>query len=117
MDARITSLVPTGSGAVRFHHELAALLPRYDVVTYSPSLERTPWRLRRLRPRNADVVHTSPDHAIWVAPPNTPLIASFLTTSLTRRCGHSTFVQRLHYRTDLRLFTRLAVRRTAQLPP
>jgi glycosyltransferase involved in cell wall biosynthesis len=110
----VTAIVPTGSGAIGFHRQLANLLTGYEVLSYSPSLELTPWRLRRFRPKNLDLIHAAPDHAIWVTPPGNPLVATFLNYVLDPEMrAHSTLAQRLHYMTDLRLFTRRAMRRAA----
>ena len=110
----VTAIVPTGSGAIGFHRQLATLLSNYDVVSYSPKLELTPWRLRRYRPGNRNLIHASPDHAVWVTPPGSLLVASFLNYVLDPEMrAHSTLAQRVHYRTDLRLFTRRAMKRAA----
>jgi len=110
----ITALVPEGSGAVRFHRQLATMLPGYSVCSYPSSFEYTPWRMRRLRPEPGGMVHTSPDHAIWVTPPDSPLVASFLNYVLDPQMrAHSTVAQRIHYMTDLRLFTHRALKRAA----
>lgn len=110
----ITAFVPEGSGAVRFHRQLATMLPSYCVRSYPSSFELAPWRMRRLRTGNGELIHSSPDHAIWVTPPDSPLVASFLNYVLDPQMrAYSTIAQRIHYMTDLRLFTRRALKRAA----
>jgi glycosyltransferase involved in cell wall biosynthesis len=112
--AAVDAFVPEGSGAVRFHRQLAALLAGYEVHSFPATFERTPWRLRRLRPQHTSIIHSPPDLAVWVKPPQSALVTSFLNYVLDAEMRrHSTFAQRLHYRTDLRLFTKLAVRQAA----
>lgn len=107
-------VVPGGSGAEIVHRTLERALPHYRVETYPPAWEYWPPRLRRLRRTEAAVIHAPPDHAVFVCRPGTPLVVTFHNYVLDppmRR--HSTAMQRLHYATDLRLFTRLALRRAA----
>jgi len=109
---QITAVVPTGSGALVFHRQLADLLRGYDVLDYPPAWERTPWNLTRLRARAGRIVHMSPDHAAFATPSGSALVATFLNYVLDAGMrAHSSLAQRMHYLTDLRLFTRLGLRR------
>ena len=58
------------------------------------------------------MVHTTPDYALFSQRKNIPLVISFQNYVLDRWMGnYSTWWQRLHYRTDLRLLTRWAIER------
>ncbi len=109
---QIVSPMPTGSGAIVVHRQLAAHLNNYKVVAYNPMWEYVPFLLGRFARRRAVLIHTTPDHAYFFARRNAPLIITFhnyVLDSFMR--PYSSLIQRIHYRTDLRLFTRLALRR------
>lgn len=111
---RIWSAVPGGSGATRVHEQLAQGIPGYCLKTFSPRREYFPLSLLSLRNPAAPIVHVSPDHGALLAAPNQRMVVTFHNFVLDddmRR--HSSLVQRLHYRTDLRLLTGLALRRAA----
>ena len=56
------------------------------------------------------MVHTAPDYAVFSHRKNIPLIISFHNYVMDRWMGqYSTWWQRLHYHTDLRLWTRVAI--------
>lgn len=110
---RVYSPLPEGSGAIVVHRLLAraADVP-YVVRGYDPRLTVLPPVLMRLRNRSAPLVHTSPDHAIFVAAPEQALVVTFHNYVLDREMRScSSPAQRLHYATDLRWFTRRAVGR------
>jgi glycosyltransferase involved in cell wall biosynthesis len=106
--------VPAGSGAGVVHQVLAQAIDGYTVSTYPPAWEYWPPRLRRLRDPAAVLVHAPPDHAVFVCPPRVPLVITFHNYVLDAAMRpYSSLVQRVHYAGDLRLFTRLALRRAA----
>lgn len=107
----------TGNGAHVLHKSLESHLPEYRVVSFNPWLTLFPPLLRlvgwREKPR---LIHTTPDHAIWSMRRNVPLVATFHNYVLDPFMrSYSTTLQRFHYRTDLRWFTRMAVERAAVL--
>lgn len=108
--------MPAGSGAVLVHRQLSAL-PGYQVVTYPARWEWMPWRLRRYRRPDAALIHTAPDHAVFLCQPGTaPAVLTFHNYVLDAWMRpFSTWRQRLHYRTDLRWFVRAALRRASRL--
>ncbi len=109
---RILGVVPRGSGAAVVHATLGRGIPGYLVQTYSPSWEFCPPMLRRYCDRSAAVVHAPPDHSVFLCPRETPLVVTFHNFVLDRPIrAQSTLIQRIHYATDLRFFTRLALRR------
>ncbi|GAB4352907.1 MAG: hypothetical protein Kow0073_08800 [Immundisolibacter sp.] len=110
----IRAAVPTGSGAAVIHRALQDAMPGYLLATYPPRCEYWPPLLRRLRDPAADLVHAPPDHAAFVCPRRTPLVITFHNYVLDRAMRpYSSAVQRLHYASDLRLYTRMALRRAA----
>lgn len=112
--ALIFAAVPAGSGAGVVHQVLAQTIGGYSVRTYPPAWEYWPPRLRRLRDPAAALVHAPPDHAVFVCPRRTPLVITFHNYVLDPAMRpYSSLAQQLHYAGDLRLFTRLALRRAA----
>lgn len=110
----IRAAVPTGSGAAVIHRALQDAIPGYAFGTYPPRWEYWPPLLRGLRDPAADLVHAPPDHAAFVCPRRTPLVITFHNYVLDRAMRrYSSAVQRLHYAMDLRLYTRMALRRAA----
>lgn len=109
---KVVAPVPSGSGAAVIHRALQDALPGYSLATYPPRWEYWPPLLYRLREPAADIVHAPPDHAVFVCPRRTPLVITFHNYVLDRAMRpFSSLVQRVHYASDLRLFTRLALRR------
>jgi len=109
---RIVSPMPTGSGAIVVHRMLEHELQNYTVVPYSPSLTYFPPALRWRVPRPAaDLVHTTPDYAPFMKRAGLPLVTTFHNFVIDDfMAPYSTFLQRLHYRTDLRYFLQKALR-------
>lgn len=109
---QVLSPMPTGSGAIVIHRQLEAHLQGYEVVSYDPRWEYVPFLLGGFSRRRAAIVHTVADHAYFLAQRGVPLIISFQNYVLDSFMRpYSSFIQRIHYRTDLRLFTRLALGR------
>ena len=111
---KVVALVPSGSGASVIHRALQDAMLGYSLATYPPCWEYFPPLLRRLREPAADLVHAPPDHAVFVCPRRTPLVITFHNYVLDRAMRrYSSVMQRLHYATDLRLYTRMALRRAS----
>jgi len=91
---------------------LGARIPYYRVCAYDPRWTLLPPTLPLLcRPRNADLIHTTPDHAIFFARPSIPLVVTALHLVLdTFMHSYSSPAQWLHYRTDLRCFTQASLK-------
>ena len=110
----IVSPMPLGSGAIVVHRLLAQAIAGYRVVPYNPWWTLVPPALRRFRPSRARLVHTAADYGALLAPAGVPLVATFhnyvLDPGLRR---YSSWAQALHYRTDLRWYTRRSLRRAA----
>lgn len=110
---RIFSPVVKGSGVEVVHRQLATGLAGYDLATYSPYWEYMPPAIPFLfRGRRADIIHTSANYGCFFRQRNLPLVATIHGFALDRFMrGFSSPLQRLHYATDLRYFTRLTLER------
>lgn len=104
--------MPSGSGAIVVHRMLEQQLRNYAVVPYNPALTYVPPALRWFVPKpGADIVHTTPDHAVFFKRQEVPLVTTFHNVVIDKFMSpYSSFAQRLHYRTDLRYFLARAVR-------
>jgi L-malate glycosyltransferase len=108
----ITSPMCTGTGAYVVHRILERHIPKYKVLGHNPYWTLFPPLLPLFADRRASVVHTVPDYAIFFIPPRAKLVVTFHNYVLDPAMRpYSSFLQQLHYRTDLRLFIRLALRR------
>lgn len=105
---RIFSPVVSGSGVAVVHRQLAAGLSGYETATYSPYWEYFPLAMPLLfRRRAADIIHTSASYGCCFRRDNLPLVLTFHGFVLDRFMRElSSPLQRLHYATDLRWFTR-----------
>jgi len=111
---KVLSPMPTGSGAIVIHRQLEAHLAGYKVIGYNPMWEYAPFFLGRFSKGSADLIHTIADYAYFLARRDIPLVISFQNYVLDSFMRpYSSFAQRLHYRTDLRVFTRMALERAA----
>jgi len=103
--------MPTGSGAIVVHRMLVERLPAYKIIPYRPSLTYFPPALRWSVPKPvADIIHTTPDYALFFKRPGVPLVSTFHNYVVdTFMRPYSSMAQRIHYATDLRYFLRKAV--------
>lgn len=103
----------TGNGAYVVHKLLESRIPGYAVRGYDPRWTYFPPALLRFADPRAQLVHTTPDYAVFLrrrgAP--APLVVTFHNYVLDEFMrGYSTLAQRLHYRYDLKWWTRKALR-------
>jgi len=109
---KISSPMPTGSGAIVVHSHLEKHLSGYRINPYSPKYEYLPFLIRKFSDKNADVIHTTPDYGIFHARKQQKLVLTihgyFFDDEIQSSC---TSIQRIHYKTDLRLFTKLSLQR------
>ncbi|MDH5525238.1 MAG: glycosyltransferase family 4 protein [Desulfobulbaceae bacterium] len=108
---RIFSPMSKGNGAYIVHQELAERIKGYTARGYNPYLTLFPLLLpfccRGTRP---DIIHTTPDYAMFFRKKGVPLVVSFHNIVLDPFMGqHSSFMQNIHYKTDLRYFTAQAL--------
>lgn len=111
------SPMATGNGAFIIHKILESKIPGYRVTPYSPYRTLFPLSLLvPFYPQKTRLVHTTPDYAIFHHRSNIPLILTFhnyVLDSFMRR--YSSFLQNIHYQTDLRLLTKMAIARADAL--
>lgn len=102
----------TGNGAHVVHKLLERRIPGYHVISYNPYRTLFPPSLFPIGRSHADnIIHTAPDYAWFFSRKNIPLIITFHNYVLDRfMAGFSNLAQTIHYRTDLKLFTRLSIR-------
>jgi glycosyltransferase involved in cell wall biosynthesis len=110
---RIVSPMATGNGAYAIHRSLENHLPDYRVISYPPYYTFFPVVLPFLTlTERPNLIHTTPAYAIFSYRSAIPLVISFQNYVLDRWMrSYSTWGQRLHYRTDLKLWFRLAVKK------
>ncbi len=106
---QIYSPIATGNGAYVVHQRLARQLVGYQIAGYSPWLTLCPPLLLGLH-RPADILHTTPDYApfLWRRDQRRVItLHNYVLDPFMQ--AYSSALQRLHYRTDLRAFTRRAL--------
>jgi len=111
----IFSPMATGNGAHIIHRMLEAGIPGYNVCSFNPWWTVIPPALSLLcRATRQDIVHTTPDHAIFNARKDVPLVITFhgYGLDLSMRQYNSP-LQNLHYSTDLKWFTHKAILRAS----
>jgi len=103
----------TGNGAHVVHQMLETAIPGYRVCSYNPWWTVIPPALSLLcRAPRQDIVHTTPDYAIFNARKDVPLVVTFHNYVLDAyMADYSSPMQRLHNATDLKWFTKRACRR------
>jgi glycosyltransferase involved in cell wall biosynthesis len=104
---RILSPMPTGSGSYVLHQQLAEHLDGYRLRPYSPWWTLCPPALPLFSRGRADLIHSAADYGCFFRRSGVPLVATihnYVCDSFMR--PYSSRLQYLHYRTDLRLFTR-----------
>ena len=102
--------MPTGSGAIVVHSHLENNLTNYSISPFSPKYEYLPFLMRQFSDKNADIVHTTPDYGFFHARKNQKLVVTLHNYVLDQAMiPYSSLIQRIHYKTDLRLFTKLSL--------
>ena len=114
---QIVSPIARGSGAFVIHDLLAKHIHNYHIKPYSPLRTLMPFFIKSIGSKNtADLVHTTPDYAIFSQRQNVPLVITFHNYVLDRWMRrHSSFLQKIHYTTDLKLWSHLSVKRADAL--
>ena len=103
----------TGNGAYIVHKTLETEIFDYNVIDYSPFWTFFPFALRIFSPiKSTRLIHTTPDYAIFSYRKEIPMVLTFHNYVLDPWMrSYSSPLQRIHYRTDLRLWTKLATRK------
>jgi glycosyltransferase involved in cell wall biosynthesis len=109
--------MPTGNGAYVLHKMIEAEINNYRVHGYNPYLTLTPPLLTFIgRSKKPPAVHSTPDYAIFFYRKNIPLVLTFHNYVLDHWMrSYSSPLQKIHYRTDLRLWSGMAVRRAHRI--
>lgn len=109
----IVSPMATGNGAYVVHCLLERYLPNYRVAGYNPLFTLFPILLRAtVSCKDANVIHSTPDYAIFNYKSTRPLIITFHNYVLDNWMHpYCNWLQRIHYATDLRLWTKMSVKR------
>ena len=106
----VLSPIPRGCGAHVLHAELARSLPDYQLLSYSAWRTLFPLLLPTLVDRRAELVHADADYGMFYKRPGVPLVLTMHGYRLDRFMrAYSSPLQYLHYRTDLRLYTKLGL--------
>ncbi len=107
----VLSPMPTGSGSIVVHRMLERYLPGYRVEPYSPWWTLFPPSLAWFSRQNSALIHTGVDYGAFLGRPSRPLVVTFHNYVLDRFMRQfSSRLQWLHYRSDLRFFTKLSLR-------
>lgn len=117
MNNRIISPIGTGSGAHVVHCLLENSLVNYRVMPYNPYWTLLPIMLPVVAPPgNPGLIHSLPDHAIFFYRKSVPLIISFQNYVLDKWMRpYCSFLQKVHYATDLKIWTKLAVQKAKKI--
>lgn len=104
-----------GSGSYVVHKLLESHIPGYTVAPYHPNWTLAPFMLGLVAStRSADLVHTTQDYGLFFHRKKTPLVLTLHNYILDPWMRtYSTPMQRIHYATDLRLFTMLSIRKAS----
>ena len=111
----VISPMPWGNGAYVVHKILEAQIPHYRVASYNPYWTLFPFALGRIAStKGARLIHTTPDYGIFFHKKNIPLVLTLHNYILDPWMHpYSTWAQRVHYATDLRLFTSMSLDKAA----
>lgn len=105
-----------GNGAHVIHKLLSANIPNYSLRTYNPLWTLIPAVLPFLFKDiyYPGIIHSTPDHSFLFLRKFHTLVVTFHNYVLDPyMCRFSSLLQNLHYKTDLRYFTRKALERAA----
>lgn len=104
---RIVSPMPTGNGAYVLHEQLAAHIAGYKLRPYSPWWTMLPPALPIFARGQAGLIHATSDYGMFFKRAGIPLVVTLHNYVCDRFMRpYSSYLRYLHYRTDLRLFTR-----------
>lgn len=112
---KVISPMAPGNGAYVVHKILEAGIEGYHVRSYNPYWTLVPFMLPAVVPlQGASIIHTSPDYACFFSRASVPLIITFHNYVLDRWMrSYSSAAQIVHYATDLRLWTRMALEKAS----
>lgn len=108
----IISPMAWGNGAYIVHRSIERHIPGYVVFSYNPWLTLFPVALRGIgaKKKTTNLIHTTPDYAIFFKQRHIPMVVTFHNYVLDNWMRpYSSFLQKIHYATDLRLWTDLSI--------
>jgi len=110
---RIVSPISTGSGANIIHILLEKYIHEYHVIGYNPYWTLLPFLLPLTASvKDASLIHTSPDYAMFFCRKSVPLILTFHNYVLDPWMRkYTSWIQWVHYSMDLCLWTKLSVQK------
>ncbi len=113
----IVSPMAWGNGAYILHKMIEKHIPNYTVKGYNPYLTIIPFSLPWAAPvKGADLIHTTPDYAVFFHKSSQPMVLTFHNYVLDRWMqNHSSWIQRLYYTTTLKFLSRIAVKKSHAL--
>jgi glycosyltransferase involved in cell wall biosynthesis len=113
----VISPMGMGSGAYIIHRLLEDHITGYHVIPYHANWTFIPFMLpiiAKFRPTR--LLHTAPDYAWFFNRHSIPLILSFHNYVLDSWMRpYSTWFQKIHYATDLKIWTKLATRKAKKI--
>jgi len=114
---KIISPMGTGSGAYVIHRLLERHIPGYRVASHHPNWAFMPFALPFVaKIKHNDLIHTVPDYARFFYRKSIPLIISFQNYVLDGFMRpYSSFFQKIHYATDLKMWTKLAIKKAMKI--
>lgn len=117
MAMNIHSPMASGNGAYIMHRALESAIPGYRVCGYNPWWTLFPPALYALcRSGHPDIIHTTPDYAVFSNRRHTPLVITFHGYALDRAIRqYNSPLQNLHYATELKWFTHKAIQSASSL--
>ncbi len=109
---QILSPMPKGNGAYIAHRLLETQIQGYRVVAFNPRWTFIPFMLPVITSLDgADLIHTTPDHAAFFYRKSVPMVITFQNYVSDRAMRpYSSWYQKIHYATDLKLLTRMALK-------
>jgi glycosyltransferase involved in cell wall biosynthesis len=107
---KVISHMASGNGAYVVHRILKDNLSFYDLHGYSPYVELFPpafYLFALKKCKEAYITHVTPDYGCFFYSPKSPMVVTFHNYVLDSAARDFTSpAQRLHYKTDLRYFTK-----------
>jgi len=116
-DPRVLAPMGWGNGAYVVHKLLESHLQNYRVSSYHPYWTMLPFFLGMAAPtKGAGLIHTTPDYGIFFCRRNIPLVLTIHGYSLDPWLRtYSTPIQKVHCATDLRMFTRMSLKKATMV--
>ena len=114
---RIVCPIAVGSGAYSLHKMIAKHIPGYTVKGYNPYMTLIPVILPwAVDVAGADLLHTVPDYGLFFMSRSIPTVITIHHYMCDGRMDpYSTFLQKIHYRTNLKWFIKRSIDKSTAL--